>query len=209
MTDRYRDYGWADSEHTHAHAYLLPPIVREVQRWRCNRLVDAGCGNGSVAAALARVVPEVYGFDQSQSGVDRAAGSLGPERVAKASVYDDWQTVFDGVSTFDGAVSTEVVEHLYDPREYVRRAYAAIEPGGHFLLTTPYHGYLKNVALAVSGKMESHFTALWDGGHIKFWSRKTLSQLLEEAGFRVVRFEGAGRARWLWKSMILTAVRPA
>ncbi len=208
-SDGYRDYGWQDAEHTCAHDYLLEPIVREVKRWPlCERLVDAGCGNGAVARALAAVVPEVYAFDLSSSGVGQARATLGAARVAEASVYDDWQTLFAGVEVFDGAVSTEVVEHLYDPRAFVRRAFAALRPGGHLLLTTPYHGYLKNLALALSGKLDAHFTALWDGGHIKFWSRRTLTQLLEEAGFRVVHFEGTGRAPWLWKSMLITAIKP-
>jgi len=28
--------------------------------------------------------------------------------------------------------------------------------------------------------MDSHYAALWDGGHIKFWSRATLTTLLQE-----------------------------
>jgi 2-polyprenyl-6-hydroxyphenyl methylase/3-demethylubiquinone-9 3-methyltransferase len=49
---------------------------------------------------------------------------------------------------------------------------------GMGFLSTPYHGYLKNLALAVSGKMDSHFGALWYGGHVKFFSIKTLQKLL-------------------------------
>ena len=44
--------------------------------------------------------------------------------------------------------------------------------------------------------------------NIKLWSRKTLSQLLSETGFRVVRFIGAGRMPFLWKSMIMIAWKP-
>jgi hypothetical protein len=55
--------------------------------------------------------------------------------------------------------------------------------------------------------MDNHYSALWDGGHIKFWSRSTLTTLLQEHGFRVIRFEGAGRVPLLWKSMIVTAQR--
>jgi 2-polyprenyl-6-hydroxyphenyl methylase/3-demethylubiquinone-9 3-methyltransferase len=62
--------------------------------------------------------------------------------------------------------------------------------------------------LAASGKLDAHFTALWDGGHIKFWSRGTLSALLQDAGFEVVAFRGAGRWPWLWKSMLIAARRP-
>jgi hypothetical protein len=67
------------------------------------------------------------------------------------------------------------------------------------IISTPYHGYLKNLVLALGNKWDSHLTPLWDGGHIKLWSRKTLSQLLSEAGFHVVRFIGAGRLPFLEK----------
>jgi hypothetical protein len=46
---------------------------------------------------------------------------------------------------------------------------------------------------------------LWHGGHIKFWSRNTLSLLLQESGFEVVAFSGVGRFPYLWKSMVLVA----
>ena len=75
-------------------------------------------------------------------------------------------------------------------------------------ITGPYHGYLKNFALAITGKMDAHFTALWDHGHIKFWSVKTLRELLEEAGLKVERFERVGRVPALAKSMIAVARKP-
>jgi hypothetical protein len=80
--------------------------------------------------------------------------------------------------------------------------------GGNAILSTPYHGYWKNLAMALSGKMDAHFTALWDHGHIKFWSIRTLSILLEEVGFRDLQFERVGRIPPLAKSMIAVAQRP-
>ena len=80
-----------------------------------------------------------------------------------------------------------------------------LKPGGYLLVTTPYHGYLKNLALSVFGKWDKHHTALWHGGHIKFWSQATLTQLLSENGFRVDNFFGVGRLPYLWKSMVLVA----
>jgi len=62
--------------------------------------------------------------------------------------------------------------------------------------------------MALSGKMDAHFTALWDHGHIKFWSIRTLSILLEEVGFRDLQFERVGRIPPLAKSMIAVAQRP-
>ena len=62
--------------------------------------------------------------------------------------------------------------------------------------------------LALTGHMDVHFTALWDGGHVKFFSRSTLEKLLVERGFLIERFEGAGRLPYLWKSMVIVARLP-
>jgi len=61
--------------------------------------------------------------------------------------------------------------------------------------------------LALTGKMDKHFTVLWDHGHIKFWSMATLSELLREAGFQQIRFLRVGRVPVLAKSMIAVLVQ--
>jgi 2-polyprenyl-3-methyl-5-hydroxy-6-metoxy-1,4-benzoquinol methylase len=110
---------------------------------------------------------------------------------------------------FDLVVSTEVIEHLYAPREYARGYFHALKPGGRFICTTPYHGYLKNLALALVNHWDAHANPLWDGGHIKLWSRKTLTALLTEKGFSNIQFRGAGRAPYLWMTMVMSGDRPA
>ena len=89
----------------------------------------------------------------------------------------------------------------------MKRVHALLRPGGTLILSTPYHGYLKNFVLAATGGLDAHFTALWDGGHIKFWSYKTLTALLKEAQFEGFHFAGAGRLPWLWKSMVISCYR--
>jgi hypothetical protein len=77
------------------------------------------------------------------------------------------------------------------------------------LIGTPYHGYLKNLALAVTGRMDAHFSVLHDGGHIKFFSVKSLSQLMRAHAFDDLSFTFYGRAPWLWKNMICHARKAA
>ncbi|MGZ2432543.1 2-polyprenyl-3-methyl-5-hydroxy-6-metoxy-1,4-benzoquinol methylase [Rhizobium redzepovicii] len=86
--------------------------------------------------------------------------------------------------------------------------YDLVKPGGVAVMSTPYHGYLKNLALATMGKMDDHFMPLKDHGHIKFWSKDTLSMLLLDAGFDNVRFRYVGRIPVLAKSMIAVAQKP-
>jgi 2-polyprenyl-3-methyl-5-hydroxy-6-metoxy-1,4-benzoquinol methylase len=102
-------------------------------------------------------------------------------------------------------LSFEVVEHVFFPRKFAACLYALADWGGLAVVSTPYHGYFKNLAVTLTNKMDSHFTALWDYGHIKFWSMKTLAALLHEAGFSAVSFVRVGRIPILAKSMIAVA----
>lgn len=198
ISSRYH-YGTAEAPHTAA--YLTPHILAACKRLSAKRILDLGCGNGALCAALASAGFEVVGCDPSEDGIGFAQRAHPDIRFYQLGVYDD-PTAIDGGS-FDAVVSTEVIEHLFLPRSLPRFAAAVLRSGGHLILTTPYHGYLKNLAMAVSDKLDSHFSVLWDGGHIKFWSRATLSRLLSEEGFSVTDFIGAGRLPYLWKSMIL------
>jgi SAM-dependent methyltransferase len=99
-------------------------------------------------------------------------------------------------------------EHVYAPRKYAKTIFDLLLPGGTAIISTPYHGYFKNLAMALSGKMDDHFHALWDHGHIKFWSKKTIKSLLLEAGFVDINFKLVGRIPILAKSMIVIARKP-
>lgn len=86
--------------------------------------------------------------------------------------------------------------------------YAALKPGGKLVSSTPYHGYLKNLLISLVGGWDRHANPLWDGGHIKLWSRRTLSALLTEAGFKDLQFAGAGRLPGLHMTMVARGIKP-
>jgi 2-polyprenyl-3-methyl-5-hydroxy-6-metoxy-1,4-benzoquinol methylase len=106
---------------------------------------------------------------------------------------------------FDTIISTEVIEHLYDPEGFIDFCKRVLNHNGEIIITTPYHGYLKNLALSLTNKWDAHHGPLWHGGHIKFWSKATLSRALINAGFKIITFEGCGRIPYFWKSMIIKA----
>ena len=204
------DYVYRGSAACCAHAYLLTPIKKLLKSLgKTGSVLDLGCGNGSLSHELSKLGFAVHGIDRSPSGIQIARKTFPSVQFSLGDVENELSPDPLPVESFDVVVSTEVVEHLYYPRRLIDNAWRLLKPSGHFILSTPYHGYVKNIVLALTGRMDKHFTALWDGGHIKFWSRETLSQLLTEKGFRDVRFIGAGRVPYIWKSMILVAQKPA
>lgn len=196
-------YRFESATPPHTADYLTTHIISQCRRVAAQRILDLGCGNGALCGALSEAGFDVTGCDPSEDGVELARRTYPRCQFSLLGVYDDPATL--GGACFNVVVSTEVVEHLFLPRALPRFAAQVLQPRGHLILSTPYHGYIKNFVLALSGKFDSHFTALWDGGHIKFWSRPTLTKLLEEEGFLVTGFLGAGRIPYLWKSMILIA----
>ena len=206
---KYGDYGFTDDGASHMHRHLLPPIFAlSGNLGPGQRVLDVGCGNGFTAGRFLARGCDVVGIDLSPSGIAlaRKAYPKGRFEVAPADEF-----ILENLlcQPFDVVISMEVVEHLYAPRSYAQGCFRALRPGGRFICSTPYHGYSKNLILAALNKWDAHANPLWDGGHIKLWSRKTLSRLLGEAGFVNLQFRGVGRAPGLWMTMVMAGDRPA
>ena len=190
-------------------SYLLGPVLAFAGDLRAGtRVLDLGCGNGFWAGIFAKRGCAVVGIDSSPSGIELARSTHVSVRFEVVDIEPDLLGTL-AEEPFDLVVSTEVVEHLYSPQTWADACLGALRPGGTVIVTTPYHGWLKNVALAATGKLDPHLDALREGGHIKFFSRRVLSELLSRTGFVDIRFAGAGRAPFMWKSMVLAAVKPA
>ena len=202
----YKDYQYHSDRRNHIHRYVLQPILDCLNPKKNKNILDLGCGNGWLTSILIEQGYNAYGTDASVSGINIAKEKY-PERFFIQDLSKDELPEELAEIPFDTIVSTEVIEHIYSPASYLDFCNKLLSKKGEgeLILTTPYHGYLKNLALAVTGKMDAHFTVLWEGGHIKFWSRKTLTQALEEHGFEVRQFIGCGRLHYLWKSMLVKA----
>lgn len=184
------------------HTYLLPEIEKLLSKEEI--ILDAGCGYGAIANSLIDKGFNVYGVDASESRV-AIANQKHPGRFSILDLGTDSYLKALNTTKFDTIISTEVIEHLFAPRKFITLCKQLLTQEGKLILSTPYHGYLKYLAIAVSGRMDNHLGPLCDGGHIKFWSRKTLTSLLNEQGFEVTQFIGCGRFPYMWKSMILVA----
>jgi len=150
------------------HRLVLPKLEAAI---RGGPVLELGCGGGALTADLRRrTIYEIVGVDSSRSAIEQAR-SLGGE----FHCHDLSQALpLSLPGRFATVTAVEVIEHLYLPAELFRRAEEALGSCGQLVLSTPYHGWLKNVAIAVSNRFDAHVNPLWDHGHIKFFSPKTL-----------------------------------
>ena len=179
----------------------IEPLPRNV--------LDLGCGNGAGTRLLVNAGFCVTGCDPEETAVAISRREIPDVHFEQIGVYDDPGHL--GLERFDLVIAVDVVEHLFLPRALPCFVSKVLRPGGHFILTTPHYGhYFKNLVCSLLGRWDHQFAALWDGGHVKFWSLQTITVLLEEAGFRIVAVESGNRIspllRFLWpNNMIVLA----
>jgi 2-polyprenyl-3-methyl-5-hydroxy-6-metoxy-1,4-benzoquinol methylase len=200
------DYRWTGAGPTKSTPYVTEMVLRELPIPPL-RVLDVGCGNGITTAAVADAGYEVVGVDPSESGIEIASRLYGDR--AKFHVSGADPNLLDEIDEgpFDVVLSCEVVEHVFDPHVWADACYAALRPGGMLIVTTPHHGYVKNLLLSLMNGWDRHWRALETGGHIKFWSRRTLSELLESHGFRLEQIFGIGRPWPVWASLVVIAAK--
>lgn len=201
-----KDYAYWHARGNPSHAYLLPVIERTISALPMSRprVIDVGCGNGSVAGRLEELGARVVGVEPSDTGIRLARERYPQIEFHQLSCYDD---LAGQLGQFDLVVCLEVIEHLYSPRLLAKTIASLVAPDGLVALSTPFHGYAKYLALAISGRMSKHLNPLNEGGHIKFFTPEQLTACLNNAGLTIDKIDLVGRIRPLAKSMVAIARR--
>jgi len=205
----YTGYEWIDTK-TCSYNYLYQLILKIIEKIGLetdSKILDAGCGGGQLIYDLYKIgYLNIYGFDASLSAIEIAKKNF-VEIESKYFVHNAFEKMLPGNMPieYDLIISMEVIEHLFNPKIYLNNIYTWLSRDGYLILTTPYHGWLKNLVIVLLNRFDKHFDPLSEHGHIKFFSTKTIKKLLNQIGFRVINFYGAGRLPFFWKSMIFLA----
>ncbi|HTD65126.1 MAG TPA: class I SAM-dependent methyltransferase [Candidatus Limnocylindria bacterium] len=153
------------------------------------RVLDYGCGMGDAyQSRLAASVKEYVGADVSGIALSRTR-----ERGFPALQIDPQTSRTEAPdATFDGALSVEVMEHLFDPLAAARELYRVLKPGGTVMVTVPNFGYHECRLLAllraqVPSEPEDPKKNRYNGVHIRYFSKLMLTRLLRDAGFTDIR----------------------
>ncbi|HSV66327.1 MAG TPA: class I SAM-dependent methyltransferase [Mycobacteriales bacterium] len=112
----------------HEAAYLaLLPHCRDAV------VLEAGCGEGYGAAAIARVASRVLALDYDAATVAHVAATYPQVGVVRGNLV----ALPLAAGSVDVVASLQVVEHLWDQARFVRECARVLRPGGTLLLTTP------------------------------------------------------------------------
>lgn len=206
LSVRSDEFVWDTDESTGIHALVERPIVDRLRRHGARRVLDLGSGNGAFSGMLKSAGFDVTGLEHSQSGVATAQRRFPDIRFERYDIAAPLPEQHH--HAYDAVISVEVLEHLLLPRRLLEAATLALRPGGMIVLTTPYHGYLKNLAIALMNGFDKHWHPLRDFGHVKFFSRATLLALLNEFGLERIEYGTVGRIPPLACSMIASGTLP-
>ncbi len=160
-----------------------------------SRVLDVGCGNGTLLASLSNVVPvkNLIGVELSPEGVRTARSDIKPNLIV-----GDFLQMIDELAAdpFDIVVSSEVLEHVDDPKEVATGFFRVLKPGGTVVITVP-------------AQMRYWSAQDVNAGHQRRFEFDDFDRMMREIGYEVENLFGwgGGPAAQLYNRMI-SAVGP-
>jgi hypothetical protein len=154
---------------------LLPGVTALARKVRDPVIVDVGTGVGGVPAALQRMLPDVGGSRPRLIGFEIAEYAVrkGRELFPDLDLQHRALEATDG--PFDATMFADVLEHLENPWEMLRRARGASR---HLLVRQPL---LDNFGLFRHDKYRKQRETL---GHISFFNYRSFIDMAAAAGWR-------------------------
>jgi len=158
--------------------YILDLIPGNV-----STVLDIGCGSGELASVLKNRGINVIGIDISEEALSEAKEFL-LESFCFNLEAEKWPEELI-VQKFDLIIASEVIEHLFDPGSFLRKIKKLLFSNGKIIITTPNFLFWKNRLKMFLGKFGYEKEGLLDFGHIRFFTRQTLKDMVEKEGFKI------------------------
>jgi SAM-dependent methyltransferase len=161
--------------------HRLDEVFQHLQVYRkVNRILDVGCGAGSLLQAARRAGWNAEGLEISQSAADyvRSLGFEVFQGDLSSAPYPD--------NHFDVVTASELIEHVADPLTMLEQIERIIRPGGLLWATTPN-------ALSFSSRMLGvNWSTVCPPEHLQLFSPNGVRKLIERAGFQRVQVKSRG-----------------
>jgi len=155
------------------------------------RVLEVGCGGGDTLAYL-----QATGRCDRTAGVELVAEAAETARGRLDDVYEGNIEHLDlpiAPASLDVVLCLDVLEHLIDPWRTATRLAGLLAPGGVLIASIPNVRHFRVVLpLLVRGRWDYAESGLMDRTHLRFFTQRTATQLLRQAGLRVDAVRGSG-----------------
>ena len=163
-------------------------------------VLDIGCGNGYLLFQLKARFTELIGLEYSAHRLKQAQVNLLdlPFTAVSGSAEEMASIETDSIECI---VSADTIEHIPDVFKATGEMFRVLKPGGVMVINTPNIAFIKKRLLLLLGRFPSTSQPneglggdiLFDGGHLHYFSYRSLTLLLQRAGFRVEKALGYGK----------------
>jgi len=165
-----------------------------------NTVLDIGCGNGNLLYQLRKRFSKLVGLEFSAHRLEQAKLNLAGESfVPLLGSAEDMRDVATG--SIDCVVSADTIEHVPNVYAAAGEIFRVLSPGGLLVINTPNIAFVKKRALLLFGRFPSTSQPneglgsdiMFDGGHLHYFTFRSLSLLLRRAGLTSERKMGYGK----------------
>lgn len=163
-------------------------------------LLDVGCGNGYLLYQLRNRFKKLVGLEYSAHRLEQAKLNLADDAFVPVlgSAEDMSEIASDSI---DCVVSADTIEHVPDVYPATSELFRVLCPGGLLVINTPNIAFVKKRLMLLLGRFPSTSQPneglgsdiLFDGGHLHYFTFRSLSLVLERAGFVIEQAIGYGK----------------
>ena len=180
-------------------------------------VLDIGCGNGHLLYQLRHRFRRLMGLEYSAHRLEQARINLSDLAFTPIlGSAEDMSAV--ATESVECIVSADVIEHIPDVYAACAEMFRVLRPGGTLVINTPNIAFLKKRLVLLLGRFPSTSQPneglgneiLFDGGHLHYFTFRSLSLLLERAGFEIRHCTGfgrLGRAHALYPALLSVGVQ--
>ena len=148
-------------------------------------ILEIGCGEGVLGGAIKqRQKCRVVGIE-----IDRHAVAVAKKRIDDVFCGEVTEVVALIHEEFDCVIGGDIVEHLAEPWTFIADLRRIVKPGGQLLLSIPNLANASIVADLLQGRFDYVYMGLACAGHLRFFTRRTIEDMLAIAGWDVVAIE--------------------
>jgi len=151
--------------------------LANLENWSKKKILDVGCGVGTVSLYSADKGAIVTGLDVSKRAIEIAQAAQTALNIPNATFKQG--QLKKGNSLFDRVVCFEVIEHIKNEKSFLAAIHSHLKPKGILILSTPS---------AANFLYKSGFYFEFDHqvGHLRRYTVEKITQVLEAAGFKVL-----------------------
>lgn len=183
-------------QHLNTYFEFSRPELVELVPLTARRVLDIGCGAGRLGESIkARQIAEVWGVELDAMAAEAARRRL--DRVLNLDLEAELAELSG--QQFDVIICGDVLEHLRDPRAFLKRCRDWLTPTGQIIASIPNVGHHSVVSSLLDGNWTYEPAGLLDDTHTRFFTRREVEKLFFRAGYEIQSLSwvaGDGYEQW-------------